>query len=397
MKLEFLFDPIEFKDIIFYKPFSFCKNIHFYSPGMDISGFDIALIGLTECRGEMDGKGIVYGADEVRKKLYHLKKCYGSNNIIDFGNLKNGETLQETYLILKTLLSYLRAMNITVILLGGSHDMSIGQHGGHLQSALYENKENNAEKMFTLLNIDSCLDIDFTHKEVPSQNYLESIFTTSSECLFHYIHLGYQSYFVNNDTLQTLNEFLYEILRLGTIRENFSEVEPYIRQADMVSFDISAISTLYAPGGQQSIIFGFTGEEACQLCWYAGLNDKLGSIGFYGYNVEKDDHLLTTATTVATMVWYFIEGFYHSKEKQESVFFQSKNYIKYSVFFENEPTSIHFYQGKKSERWWMEIPHSMLPSSYTRSVFIPCSEADYYLAMKGEIPDKWIRSIQKRN
>ncbi len=48
-------------------------------------------------------------------------------------------------------------------------------------------------------------------------------------------------------------------------------MEPVIRHADLVSFDISAIANTYAPANTVTPN-GFTGEEACALLRYAGMS-----------------------------------------------------------------------------------------------------------------------------
>ena len=90
------------------------------------------------------------------------------------------------------------------------------------------------------------------------------------------------------------------------------EVEPVIRDADMVSFDVSAIRQSEAPGNNNASPNGFYGEEACQIARYAGISDKLTSIGFYEFNPSFDNNH-QTAHAVAQMIWYFIDGVVNRK------------------------------------------------------------------------------------
>ena len=77
---------------------SFVKSINVNTSKMpELQGHDVALIGLTENRGAEDNSGVDKAADEVRKKLYSLKKSRRSYKIIDLGNLNNGVDLDETY------------------------------------------------------------------------------------------------------------------------------------------------------------------------------------------------------------------------------------------------------------------------------------------------------------
>jgi hypothetical protein len=53
-----------------------------------------------------------------------------------------------------------------------------------------------------------------------------------------------------------------------------------------------------------------------------------------------------------------------------------------------------FYKSKRSEKWWMEIPHQDL-DKFDRNTIIPCSYQDYQLAQSGEIPERWINAQLK--
>jgi formiminoglutamase len=169
-------------------------------------------------------------------------------------------------------------------------------------------------------------------------------------------------------------------------------MEPAIRHADMFSFDITAIKSSDAPGNANAQPFGLTGEEACQICWYSGLNEKLSSVGFYEYNPEFDDVHKKTASVIATMIWYFVEGFYHRKQETN---FKSNDFLKYVVSMPVEPETITFYKSKLTEKWWMEVGLSRIGAKYSRNSIVPCSYSDYQTATKGEVPERYINALAK--
>jgi formiminoglutamase len=169
-------------------------------------------------------------------------------------------------------------------------------------------------------------------------------------------------------------------------------MEPAIRNADLLSFDITAIRSSDAPGNGNAQPFGLTGEEACQLCWYAGQNEKLSSAGFYEYNPDFDDVHKKTASVIATMVWYFVEGFYNRKNDSN---FKSNDFLKYVVSMPVEPETLTFYKSKVTEKWWMEITYHRPGARYARNSIIPCSYADYQTATKGEVPERYINTLAK--
>src|SRR5204863_7875751 len=180
----------------------------------------------------------------------------------------------------------------------------------------------------SFLSVDAFLDLDDKQQAAPSRKHIHKMLVHEPNYLFSYTHLAYQSYLVDSFSTAVLEKLNFEAHRIGQVRSNLAEMEPAIRYADMFSFDVTAIKSSDAPGNANAQPFGLTGEEACQICWYAGMNEKLSSIGFYEYNPEKDDERKKTASVIATMVWYFIEGYYHRKKEQN---IRSNDFIKYVV------------------------------------------------------------------
>ena len=188
-----------------------------------------------------------------------------------------------------------------------------------------------------------------------------------------------------------MEKLFFDHVRLGSLRGNIKEAEPIVRNADLLSFDVCAITSSDAPGAADAQPFGLSGEEACQICRFAGMNEKLSSIGIYGYQPYYDDSRNKTAAVIATMIWYFIEGFY---DRKDSLSFKSADYIKYTVSLDAKPSTMVFYKSKRSDKWWMEVPHSD-NDKYDRTIIIPCSYQDYQVAQKGEIPERWINAQLK--
>jgi len=170
-------------------------------------------------------------------------------------------------------------------------------------------------------------------------------------------------------------------------------VEPIVRNADMVSIDIAAVKSSEAPGNGNAVPNGFTGEELCRIVRYAGLSDKLSSIGFYEYNPTFDPHE-QTAMLLSQAIWYFLEGFYQRKDDYPAR--ARDQYVKFHVKVEGQQDEIIFYKSKKSERWWMEVPvETDLLTKYERHYMVPCSKSDYENALENNIPDRWWQVFQK--
>lgn len=376
MDLTIFFSPIDeslYENIS--SPSSFYKNIRVYGDKMpEYRDAHIVLIGITD----PDTKA----SDAVRKKLYNLKRGTGSYRIVDLGNLNAGHDRDELKTRLSEVCRIVLEQNVLPIIIGGKHDLDYGQY------AAYET----FEKLISFLNVDAFLDLDDDPQAPLERKHIHKILLHEPNYLFNYIHLAYQSYLIDSTSIAVLEKLYFEAFRIGQIRTNMQEMEPSIRHADLLSFDITAIRSSDAPGNKHAQPFGLTGEEACQICWYAGLNEKLSSAGFYGYHPELDNKQEQTASVIATMIWYFVEGYYHRKNEQN---FKGNDFIKYTVSMHAEPDTISFYKSKMSEKWWIEVPNPNDKKHYSRNSIVPCSYNDYQLATKGEVPERYISTLAK--
>ncbi len=352
-----------------YTESQFGFSIKIYEDEMpDLTDADIVIAGVNEYRG--DGK-IIHenAADAVRKQLYQLHYWHKDISIADVGNIQCGAALADTYAAVKTVLLELITLGKTVILIGGSHDNTLAQY--------YAYKE-----MDTLIEaavIDATIDLK-NKSLLKSDSFLMEMLTSEPNMIRHYNHIGFQSYFVNPQMLEIMDKLRFDCYRLGTAKEEIEEMEPVIRNAAMVSFDIAAIKHSDAPAALHSPN-GFTGEEACTLTRFAGLSPHLSSLGIYGYNPEHDVNDMT-ALQVAQMIWYFIDG--KNKSRSETDLNERHGFNEYHTAFAEVDTT--FIQSKKTGRWWMELPDKKL---------IACSYNDYLFASRNEIPERWLRAQER--
>ena len=384
MDLTILFSPIDeavYRDI--HSQSSLYKSLRIFSEKMpDFKDAHIAIFGIREDRGTTENIGTASAPDEIRKKLYNLKRGTGTYRIVDLGNLNPGHDLNETYVRISEVCRMLLEKNVLPIIIGGSHDLDYGQY------CAYETME----KLVSFLNIDAMLDLEDKSETSPSRHHIHKVLMHEPNYLFSYTHLAYQTYLIDPLSVAVLEKLYFEAFRIGQLRTNLQEIEPAIRNADLLSFDVTSIRSSDAPGNANAQPFGLTGEEACQICWYAGLNEKLSSAGFYEYNPDRDDEHKKTASVIATMIWYFIEGFYNRKNESN---FKGNDFMKYTVSMPSQPETISFFKSKFSEKWWMEVPYPNGKERYSRNSIVPCSYNDYQTAIKGEVPERYISTIAK--
>ena len=217
---------------------SVLKNIKIFGEKMpDYTGAHIAIIGINETRGAGHHAGKSRAPDEVRKKLYSLKKGIGGYRIVDLGNLNVGIDLDESYVRLSEVCRILLESNVLPVIIGGSHDLDYGQYWAYERF----------EKLVSLLNIDAFLDLDDKHGAPPDQKHIHKILLHEPNYLLSYIHLAYQSYLIDPSSISVLEKLYFEAFRIGQMRTNLAEMEPAIRQADLLSFDVTAIRSADAP------------------------------------------------------------------------------------------------------------------------------------------------------
>lgn len=378
MNIQTFFEPVA--DVLLEKNYpenSFFKQISVFGKSFpDISSAQIALVGIKECRGASHSESMERGSLEIREKLYELKRSAATYRIVDLGDLLAGDSLNDTYQNIRQVGEYLMKHQILPVFFGGSHDLDYGQYLSYQKM----------KKLVTLVTVDAKIDME--EKGAESERHTQEIVLHQPNFLFSYTHLAFQSFLTDPTLIQVMEKLYFDQVRLGQIRDNFKELEPLIRDADLMSFDLCAIQSADAPGASDAQPFGLTGEEACQICWFAGTNEKLSSFGLFGYDPYYDNAHNKTAKLAAVMIWYFIEGFYSRKD---SLSFKSADYIKYTVSLDSKPNTLVFYKSKRSGKWWMEIPHNE-NLRFDRVSTVPCSYADYQLAQKGEIPERWINA-----
>jgi len=342
----------------------------------------LAMLGVAEYRNAKVQHKSLNNIEKIRSEFYKLYNHQPALNLADLGNIKLGENAYETYHAISLVVEQLLQQNIIPIIIGGSQDLTNGQFLGYLPQ----------KKLVNVAVVDEKIDLYGSDEKIDNTTYLFEMLNNQASRLYNIGVLGYQLHLVDPLIIETLNTLHFNTHRLGTFKEDITELEPTVRHANLLSFDLRAIRNADAKATLDQSPNGFTALEACRLCWYAGISDELSSIGFYEYasGLDNDGQ---TASLIAQMIAYFIEGFYQRKNDIIPVNDQS---IKYTVTFDEEGLDIVFIKSKKSDRWWMLLPQKMAKNKDLKNQrLIPCSYKDYLDACNKKIPQRWLKATEK--
>lgn len=347
---------------------------------IDTSEIDIAVFTVNESRGSFNNSGSASAGDVVRRHLYQLT-AENHYRLLDAGDLIIGESLEETNQNLRFAMEFFLTQRIIPVIIGGSQDITIGQYRGYefLGQAV------------NMAVVDERIDMADTLHATPAQTWLLDIISYEPKYLFNYIGVACQGHFVPTQMFGTIEDLFFDVCRLGKLHENFQFAEPEVRDADLISFDIASIKAADAPGHAQATPNGITSEQACQLMRYAGMSDKVSSLGIYEYNPMFDNHE-QTGQLIAQMIWYFIEGYYNRKHDYPIT--DERHFTKYIVNLDGNSYDLTFWKSNKSGRWWMEVPFKV-NSKFERHQLVPCSYDEYLEAAGNTLPDKWMKVFHK--
>lgn len=339
----------------------------------------LVILGVPEDRGTEANAGCADAPDRIRKYLYALACPADDARLYDFGNIAVGQEVEDTYYALtETLAEFLKHDN-TVLLLGGSQDLTFPAYKAYERIS----------RIINISTIDPRFDIE-PYEEMTSRTYMRHIVMQTPNYLFFHANLGCQKYFVGNSQLQLMDDLKFDAYRLGDLQKDMKRAEAMLRNADLVSVDIAAVRQSDAPGVGAPSPHGFYGEELCQMLSFAGKSDKVSCLGLFEVNPDYDrgDQTVHMAAQAA---WHFIEGWF--ARVMDSPRLAPEQCRRYKVLMEDHGMELLFYKSKLSDRWWVEVPcdDPELHELYSRHLLLPCTYADYEQAMQGEIPALWWR------
>ena len=345
----------------------------------DIDKVKIAIIGVLENRGAVNYVDEEVNLDAVRKELYSLFPGNWHSSIADLGDIISGNSLEDTFFALQKVAAKLIRKGVIPVIIGGSQDLTYPLYRAY----------DKQEQMVNLVSIDSRFDFGKQEDGIKANSYLSKIILDEPNNLFNYTNIGYQTYYNSQEEIDLIEKLFFDAYRLGEISNSIELSEPTLRDADIVSLDLNSVKSSCSGNFVNFTPNGFDGKEICSLSRYAGISDKVSSLGIFNFNNKKVESVL-----IAQIIWYFIEGVNY--RSNEYPFGTKENYLKYIVPLESE--ELVFYKSNKTGRWWIEInffvgQHNKLK----KNTLLSCSHDEYLAACNNEIPERWWKAQRKNS
>ena len=356
------------------------KNIfiHTERDGLPVlANATFALLGVNESRNSFEKKTEALDISGARLAFYRLMTGNWNAGIVDLGDINEGETVEDTYFVVKEIVAELLEEQIIPLIIGATQDITYPTYRAF----------DGLRDMVNLVSVDSRFDFGGEDELISSHSYMSRIITDKPNNLFNFSNLGYQSYFNAQEEIDLMERLFFDAYRLGEVTADITLAEPLLRNAHILSIDARAIKASELGYAHNFSPNGFDGREICAIARYAGISDDVSVFGLYEFENHPQSFQL-----MAQIFWYFIEG--HNYRIREYPSSASDDFSKFIV--PSDTDELVFYQSHLTERWWVEVPS--LLTSHTKPntpALLPCTEQDYLDACDQLIPERWFKAYKK--
>ncbi len=380
--LEFAFKELDYHEIVreetprFLQSLAAVTDFHDNEYFPDWENASLVILGCPETR--LSVKQFKTATRQLRKELYQMQSPSANFQIADLGDFILPQNPEETISQFSEILTVLLAHNKKILILGGNQYLTFAQFLAYKK----------LDKGIHYVSIDKSPDILTLDKVINEENFNAHIFANdTSDQLIHFSLIGMQNHYVTKAEKDLLKSLFYEYVNLGTIKKAPLTAEPHLRDADMISLDLSALKNSEASGTLHPAPAGFTTEELAQLTRFAGASTNVSSLGIYNFSEDPQ-----TVKAAAVVLWYYIEGVMDNPQDTPDA--ERSGMRKIEVLLKDQPFQrIIFYEHPRTKRLWMEIPVQV-----ENTIFLllkAASRDELETARKNEIPPRWWLFYQK--
>jgi len=341
-----------------FEPFQYGQSIlQYQGSSIDLTSIDIAIFSW--------GNSEHY--QNIRTALYQLSTNFSTQKIIDLG------VVDQNLVPLVELIDLLLLQNVFPIIISADNSAIEAQLKAYEQRA----------DLLDLALFDSTIPYSLVSKPL----LINRLMKYHPQLLFHLNCIGAQSYLIDKQAVDFLEDKYFEVHRLGKIQSRLEEIEPMVRNADLTAFSLASIRVADAPAQVYKNPNGLLAAEACKIMRYITMSDQLSSLCIHSFDPKASDQAQTT-NMIAQLIWFAVEGFF---ARTQELPVDKKELRAYVVDNKTLGVPIAFYKSSKSDRWWFEIPKAL----HTKHQLLACSYRDYQIACEGDLPDRILNAINR--
>jgi len=334
-----------------------------------LESLDIVIFSINEYRFNSGTPKSFNANKDFRKKLYSLYYGNWDLNIYDLGDLENGNLVSDTQFALTKILDFFSKNKILVITIGGSQNLLYN---------MYSSLKETLQKI-NLVSVDN--KIDFANN---NESFLSKVIMDENNKLANFTNIGYQKHLASVPENKLLDKMYFESINLGKIKSNLAEAEPFLRDSDIVSFNINSVKSGDLNNAHQ-YPNGLSSYELCSLSRFSGLSSRVNIVSFFeNWDLSIMNSLLAEST------WYVIDGY--STRIKENPINDSNDFVYYYIELDNY--KFKFYRSKLSDRWWVEFLNDQLIS--VKKDIISCTYNDYINCKNSIIPERILTRLKNK-
>lgn len=178
------------------------KNVfmHTERDGLPVlANASFAILGVNESRNAFEKKPGPLDISAVRIALYRLMMGNWNATIIDLGDINEGETVEDTYFVVKEIVAELLEENVIPVIIGATQDITYATYRAF----------DGFREMVNLVSVDSRFDFGADEELISSHSYMSRIITDKPNNLFNFSNLGYQSYFNAQEEIDLMERLFF--------------------------------------------------------------------------------------------------------------------------------------------------------------------------------------------
>jgi formimidoylglutamase len=283
----------------------------FKDPVKDQSDFKWSLIGIPDHAGiaNVGGRiGAALGPKAFRQVLTRMKgKSPVQQTCLDLGDVSLSSQILETHRLASDKVRDAHSQSMVSVVVGGGHDHGFSHFRGIAEAF--------SGKTIGCINIDAHLDVRKADPVVTSGSPFFLALEAGLLKPENFVEFGIQSHCNAPELWKYVESKKVEVVPFEKVRgwKSATAFKSVLNRlaiscdAIVVSFDLDAAASAFAPGVSAPQAEGFSSNDLIEMMEEAGRQEKVVSLGIFELNplLDQDER---TARLAATSAWHFVES-----------------------------------------------------------------------------------------